>query len=77
MDVAYLKATGRLSRVKIKDGWHDAGKEGFIIGEEALIGQYWTPVLWDGDDDPDWHKSAGLERIVKTIGFETPTHERE
>jgi len=23
-------------------------------------GQAWTPVLWDGEEDPDWHKSVGL-----------------
>jgi len=24
-------------------------------------GMKWTPVLWDGEEDPDWHKTAGLD----------------
>ncbi len=47
--------------VTIKTGWYEAGKRGVVIGDDVHLGQWWTPVLWDNEDDPDWHKSAGLD----------------
>jgi hypothetical protein len=42
----------------------DAGKRGTVLGPEVTAnGIVWMPLLWDGDEDPDWHKSAGLEEI--------------
>lgn len=48
-------------RVRIMAGWDQAGKLGHRLGADILVGgQTWTPVLWDGEEDPDWHKAAGL-----------------
>ena len=37
------------------------GQTGDVLGAERFFNQWWTPVKWDGDDDPDWSKSVGLE----------------
>jgi hypothetical protein len=51
-------------RIRIKKGWHDEGKTGVCVGPDADInGQAWTPVLWDGEEDPDFHKAHSLERV--------------
>ena len=49
-------------RVKVKDGWMDAGKEGRLVGPAFVTdgGQAWAAILWDDEEDPDWHKTAGL-----------------
>lgn len=52
---------GEMNRVRIKAAWAGGLREGTQIGVPVFIGQSWTPVLWDGDEDPDWHKTAGLE----------------
>lgn len=52
-----------IQKVRIKDGWCEAGKTGVQIGFPVMIGQLWTPVMWDDEEDPDWHKSAGLEVV--------------
>lgn len=50
--------------VKIRVGWENAGKTGVTIGKSIVVGgTFWTPIAWDGDDGPDWHKLAGLEVI--------------
>lgn len=46
--------------VRINKGWENAGRIGKKLGESILIEQWWTPVLWEGDEDPDWHKAAAL-----------------
>jgi hypothetical protein len=56
----------RSGRVRVKQGWrnaHNAGREGTRLGFDVMCGQSWTPVLWDGEEDPDFHKSAGIENI--------------
>ena len=35
-----------------------------LIPYAGCDGMYWTPVLWDGAEDPDWFKSGGLEAYV-------------
>jgi hypothetical protein len=60
-------------RVRIADDWHGAGQEGRIVGRHTrtvrslghgvFVEQWWCLVLWDGDDDPEFHKSAGLVLI--------------
>jgi len=49
----------------IKEGWEDAGLRGKVLGPDVICpnraGQKWTPVLWDGEEDPDWNKTAGLD----------------
>ena len=50
-----------MAKVIIKENWDGAGKIGEVIDDSRRIGkQDWTTVLWDGDEDPSWHKSAGL-----------------
>jgi len=49
--------------VRLRDGWHGAGREGVVLDDEVHVGQPWCPVLWDDEEDPDFHKSAGLEPI--------------
>ncbi len=52
-------------RVRIKKGWSDFGRIGKQIGPRVTAhDQGWTPVIWDDDEDPDWHKTAGLEMEV-------------
>lgn len=52
-------------RVRIKDGWDELGRIGKQIGPRVTLDdQDWTPVLWDDEDDPGWHKTAGLEMEV-------------
>ena len=48
--------------VRIRITWENAGRTGVTIGKSIMLGGVmWTPVTWDGQDDPDWHKTAGLE----------------
>lgn len=47
---------------KIKNGWYGAGDEVEILGEPITVnGMEWTPVLEDGEEDPTFHKTAGIE----------------
>lgn len=51
-------------KVQIAIGWDRAGRYGEIIGASVHMGGlWWTPVEWDDEEDPDWHKTAGLTRI--------------
>lgn len=51
-------------RVKVKDGWYEAGRAATVLGPDVFAEQNWTPLLWDdGDDDPDYAKAACLIRI--------------
>jgi hypothetical protein len=49
-------------RVKIKQGWEGAGREGTAFAE-AYVRQTWVMVHFDDEEDPDCHKSAALEEI--------------
>lgn len=50
------------ARVQIRTGWYEAGRRGKRLGPDMHVGgQHWTPVLWDDEEDPDFHKSAGLD----------------
>jgi len=53
------------AQVVIKEGWEGAGRVGYTVGplEVKVCGQKWTPVLWNGEEDPDWHKTAGLRLV--------------
>lgn len=53
-------------RVRIKKGWGDEGREGIRLTDDLdhpELRQRWTPVLWDGEDEPSLFKSAGLEGV--------------
>lgn len=47
-------------KVIIKDGWEGAGKTGIQLASIVFCGQWWVPVLWDGEEDPTFHKLRGL-----------------
>lgn len=55
-------------RCRIKSGWEGVGREGDAISyfDHERLGQQWTVVLWDDEDDPDCFKSVGLE--IKQLG---------
>jgi len=50
-------------RVKVKSGWLYAGKEGDTLGPNVTCGQTWTPVLFDGDEDPEFCKADALQNV--------------
>ena len=52
-------------RVRIRAGWGGGGREGMRLGPDVYVRQEWTPVLWDDEEDPDWHKAAGLEAVME------------
>ena len=61
------------TRCRIKEGWMDAGKIGdaFLFFEDNKK-QLWIALQWDGEDDPDLHKAAGLEiRRLNETKWET------
>lgn len=52
-------------KVRIKYGWEGVGKSGLVIGEPIRVsGQDWLPVLWDDEEDPDFHKLEGIDVLV-------------
>jgi hypothetical protein len=52
-------------RVQIREKWYEAGKTGRQLGPSvSILGTSWTPVLWDYDEDPDWHKASGLTECL-------------
>lgn len=55
-------------RCRIKDNWLDAGRTGEVLHRlrNDNLGREWTVVLWDGEEDPDCFKSAGLEPAYRT-----------
>ena len=49
---------------KIRKGWWGAGKEFQILGPSINVkNQYWTPILYDGEEDPDFLKTEAIELI--------------
>lgn len=50
--------------VRIKGGWYQSGRIGLRLGEDILVGPtFWTPVLWENEEDPEFHKAHGLEKF--------------
>ncbi len=47
-------------RVVIREDWHQAGRQGTALGEPVYVEQNWVPVKWDDEEDPTFHKEAGL-----------------
>ena len=47
-------------RIEIRKGWDEAGRQGIALGEPVFVGQDWIPVKWDDEEDPTFHKRAGL-----------------
>jgi len=50
-----------LTRAKIKSGWDKAGKEGDVLGDNIFVKQWWTPIKWDDEEDPDFIKTLALD----------------
>ena len=62
VDGARVDETLAGPRVRLRAGWFGAlGRLGTVVGAQIRLGQWWCPVLWDDEEDPDWHKSAALE----------------
>ena len=57
-----MKSWKKGTRVKVKSGWYEYGKSGTVLGKNILVGNVWTPILWDDADDPDWSKTTALEK---------------
>jgi hypothetical protein len=53
--------------VEIREGWDGKGRKGVVVGSvaEGRDRDDWTPILWDGDDDPTFFKGEGLELFVR------------
>lgn len=61
-----MKEYWEAQMVRIKTGWENSGKLGVALGEPVTIyrnSQEWLPVIWQGEEDPDWHKLAGIEKV--------------
>lgn len=50
-------------RVRIKAGCGGAGRLGTVVGAQIRADQWWCPVLWDDEEDPDFYKSGTLEVV--------------
>lgn len=61
-----------LALVRIRKGWEGAGRIGRVLGNAVMVQQWWTPVLWEDEDDPNFFKTAGLEDYVKPRGLTKP-----
>ncbi|KKN96792.1 hypothetical protein LCGC14_0164360 [marine sediment metagenome] len=48
------------ARVRVKGNYDTGGRLGWQIGPEIYAEQWWIPVLWDDDEDPDCFKKVGL-----------------
>ncbi len=57
--------------VAIKADWYDAKKKAVQVGPPVFVEQWWVPVLWEDEEDPDFHKAAGLDGVV----FPSPSTE--
>lgn len=59
--------------VQIKAKWDNAGRRGIVLGDPVGDdGQLWIPVKWDGEEDPDFHKAAGLLPLLKAPKADAP-----
>lgn len=49
-------------RLKIAQHWYDAGREGVRVAPDFEVNDItWTPILFDGEEDPDLYKADSLE----------------
>lgn len=45
----------------IKSGWFNAGQQFEILGDSINVnGMQWTPVLYNGEEDPDFLKTDAI-----------------
>ncbi len=52
------------TRIRVKKGWYEFGKVGTCLGNPVFVNQEWIPVLWDDEEDPEFFKLAGVERLA-------------
>jgi hypothetical protein len=53
------QVVGRICTIRAK--WENQGQTGEVLAEPISVhGTSWTPVLWFGYDDPEFHKTDGL-----------------
>ena len=54
----------KYKRIRVKNGWECNGLGGFCLGDSIEVsGTKWTPVLFDGFEDPEFFKTEGLENV--------------
>ena len=51
----------------IREGWEGAGKHMRVLGPAVFVQQHWVPVLDPDEEDPTFHKAAGLFRADPSI----------
>lgn len=59
------KKQRKVIRCKVKEGWVTKGREGKVLADNVWVEQWWTPVLWDNEEDPCFFKTQGLELLSK------------
>jgi hypothetical protein len=57
---------------KIKVGWEHGGRDMLVLGPAVFLEQWWVPVKWPYEDDPTFHKEAGLERAYENAAQKAP-----
>ncbi len=64
------------AKIRIKEGWEGFGKSGRALGEPVWVEQFWLPVLWDDEENPEFHKLAGIDMLIQFCPMDpTPTPE--
>ena len=63
MDVFLKEQENNEARCVVRAGWDGEGKQGKVLGKNIFVEQYWTPVLWDNEEDPDFCKTDALEIV--------------
>lgn len=56
---------------RIKKGWDGVGKKGLYYGA-FYKDQWWGIVVWEGEEDPEFFKVAGLEILDGWANIKTP-----
>lgn len=51
--------------IAVKADWYDGKKLGIQVGEPVFVQQWWVPVIWDDEEDPEFHKEAGLDGVIR------------
>ena len=50
---------------EVREGWDRAGTRFTVLGPAIFLEQWWVPVEDPDEEDPDFHKEAGLRKVVK------------
>jgi hypothetical protein len=54
-------------RIRVRKGWDREGEKAIILGPPVFKDQWWVPVLFEGEDDPDLHKAAAFEEFDEVV----------